>query len=1360
MAELFDKTGRAVQVPDDQVIAALQSGQYGLPRGQGVPMVAPDGTVYEMSMDDALAAATEEGATFEGTGARRGRELQEEYGATLGQEITAGLAGAARGLTFGLSDQALVGLGVKPEDLSGLREANPWASTGSELAAIAGSLFIPGGQGRALGLLGRTAEGGSVTAKALTGAGKGLRVAGYAPRQVARLGLGVEKAVGAKLAPLAAKGALGRVAARGLEMGAGSAVEGTLYGGGIAVSEMALGDIEGTAENLVALIGMGTLLGGGFGAVLGGGFKGVGALYTAAKPARLTRETAEEVAKIWERTTGNKVLPGVVDEIMKNKVKFKGTVEEMADLWDAELKRLGGEPSLAGEALETVGGVYAKLAETVGAATRGVVSSKARAEVLGLGRKFVEGLIGLEVKSVQYTGRVLRELVKTVKKTRVEMRARGKVGIEAAEEALENETLLGAAYYDAAAKSPRVTGKPARAAVEATEAEVKASGKEVKNLQENLTELSAGAKKELAEIEARLKVKFDAIDHEADQVKEALKKATTVEEQDGILARMEELVTKRETVADDLMKLMDKQTREAAKRLGLGRAGVKIRGVSEEVVAFWEEAVKDPQLMDAALEIAKRSGETMGEVIEGLGRDKVVITAVMEKTLQAARLVARAKGVPASVVKKVARQLGEVVSTVDDRFETYLENAAMRTAKRAVARKIGPSPKVAAARDQASRELAVLWDEGEKGFEAALDGATKGRKDIYRAVIQETKVDKKQILGSARRAAADLLGGGAPGGAGVLSQLDDIVKAEGGGFPQFMQDIQKSALETRRKIKAAVGTRDEIALIAENLDDFKRDLVKNIRRMASKPDPSSTELRTLATSLRILDKVSNPLEDAMIFGETMATIQSRTRRATGDYLGAVTTGERFRFMQAWETPDWAPKISAAPKKIRQYLDDISDGIDYTDPRAAGFMRDKLNTDALRKEMRARQDFIVTIATTPGLPADTVKKLAKFKIAYRKFDSLLDDLEKTAGVKNQARAIEEGLKGIGTPTDRRLMKEMLVEGAMGAALGYGIQDEDLTHAAIGGALGAVFTPYNLMAKLGLISRKASGMTERIAAAIDNYAGRFRPASAIEAARRHVARGAAELAPLAAPGKVVRKPWPRAKLRRIIAPAATGILQRTSFSGEKRKVNNNKQAFKHRIQELQAIVHSPAYATERLKKSTEAVAIVAPQLAGYLQEKAIKTANFLLSKAPKDPGLPSPFKPDWEPSSFEILKWERYVLGATEPMSVINDLRNGTLSHESVEALQETSPKIYQQIVTKLAGHMDMLRGSLPYAERIQLSILFGVPLEATLQPSFIASMQAAQLNKLQPTAPPPGLPRQRSTKQGTAEQTQAQRLTAG
>lgn len=133
--------------------------------------------------------------------------LQNKYGGA-GNELLAGMAGAGRGATLGLSDLALTKSGlVNPSTLQGLQEANPLSSGAGQIAGGAGLIGLTGGAG------------------ALTeGAGIGAKIAG-------------------------------------------AAAEGGTFGVGNAVSDYAMGDPTLNAQKIAAHIGTGALFGAGLGAL-------------------------------------------------------------------------------------------------------------------------------------------------------------------------------------------------------------------------------------------------------------------------------------------------------------------------------------------------------------------------------------------------------------------------------------------------------------------------------------------------------------------------------------------------------------------------------------------------------------------------------------------------------------------------------------------------------------------------------------------------------------------------------------------------------------------------------------------------------------------------------------------------------------------------------------------------------------------------------------------------------------------------------------------------------------------------------------------------------------------------------------
>jgi len=72
----------------------------------------------------------------------------EKYGSGVVNPLAAAAAGAARGLSFGLSDVALTQSGlVEPETLKGLEKCGPAGGVAGEVGAIAGTMLVPGWSG-------------------------------------------------------------------------------------------------------------------------------------------------------------------------------------------------------------------------------------------------------------------------------------------------------------------------------------------------------------------------------------------------------------------------------------------------------------------------------------------------------------------------------------------------------------------------------------------------------------------------------------------------------------------------------------------------------------------------------------------------------------------------------------------------------------------------------------------------------------------------------------------------------------------------------------------------------------------------------------------------------------------------------------------------------------------------------------------------------------------------------------------------------------------------------------------------------------------------------------------------------------
>lgn len=185
-----------------------------------VNVVSPQGELVSIDQAD-LAQALQEG--FKQASAQ---DLQHyEDSQTYDNPLLAGAAGAARGATLGLSDQALVHSKlVEPKTLKGLLEHNPKASMAGEVAGIVAPALI----GHEAGVIGAVSKLGRA-----------------AEREAAEI--------------------VGKTGAKAL----GSSVEGAAYGLGSVVTEQALGDPDLTAQSALAQVGITGLLTGALGGTLG-----------------------------------------------------------------------------------------------------------------------------------------------------------------------------------------------------------------------------------------------------------------------------------------------------------------------------------------------------------------------------------------------------------------------------------------------------------------------------------------------------------------------------------------------------------------------------------------------------------------------------------------------------------------------------------------------------------------------------------------------------------------------------------------------------------------------------------------------------------------------------------------------------------------------------------------------------------------------------------------------------------------------------------------------------------------------------------------------------------------------------------
>jgi hypothetical protein len=102
----------------------------------------------------------------------------------------------------------------------------------------------------------------------------------------------------------------------------------------------------------------------------------------------------------------------------------------------------------------------------------------------------------------------------------------------------------------------------------------------------------------------------------------------------------------------------------------------------------------------------------------------------------------------------------------------------------------------------------------------------------------------------------------------------------------------------------------------------------------------------------------------------------------------------------------------------------------------------------------------------------------------------------------------------------------------------------------------------------------------------------------------------------------------------------------------------------------------------------------------------------------------------PSMSEMDVFVRRMNAIEDPMSVLENTANLTVTPEEVDALAAVYPEMYRHIQQVTSGMITDIQSLPPYQARIQLGNLLQIPADESLSPSFLSTMQSrgAQTNQ--------------------------------
>lgn len=181
---------------------------------------------------------------------------------------------------------------------------------------------------------------------------------------------------------------------------------------------------------------------------------------------------------------------------------------------------------------------------------------------------------------------------------------------------------------------------------------------------------------------------------------------------------------------------------------------------------------------------------------------------------------------------------------------------------------------------------------------------------------------------------------------------------------------------------------------------------------------------------------------------------------------------------------------------------------------------------------------------------------------------------------------------------------------------------------------------------------------------------------------------------------------------------------SVNSNRKPAKSEKEAFSNMRSKLTEYATDPEKLAMKVAGSTIMLNSVAPEASAHAREAMARGVQFLISKMPRDArsGTNMFGDDEYEPSSLELSKFKRYVQTVENPYSTLEDLKDGTLTREHVEALSTVYPAIYEKLQQEALVYISK-RPKLDYSRKIQIGILLDIPVDASLAPKHVALLQS-------------------------------------
>ncbi|HEY3499983.1 MAG TPA: hypothetical protein VGK73_35080 [Polyangiaceae bacterium] len=201
-------------------------------------------------------------------------------------------------------------------------------------------------------------------------------------------------------------------------------------------------------------------------------------------------------------------------------------------------------------------------------------------------------------------------------------------------------------------------------------------------------------------------------------------------------------------------------------------------------------------------------------------------------------------------------------------------------------------------------------------------------------------------------------------------------------------------------------------------------------------------------------------------------------------------------------------------------------------------------------------------------------------------------------------------------------------------------------------------------------------------------------------------------------------------RFMGLGVTQLAARASVSSTReRDPEKRATTYANTLKEI-AKLSTPEAATAQAQEAMPFAVGTLPQAPAFMGMTMSKAAQYVASKAPVRPKMTPLGVVVDPPSDAEMDRFERVLMGAFDPLSAIEDAANGDGSKDAMDAAEFVAPELVQEVRMLLLEELGNGGFRRSYDARVDVSIVLGVPLDATMLPEHINTQQMVHASRFQ------------------------------